>query len=100
MHAETVLVRKPSAIAMVARIVVLTILSTLFCFAVGLLIGIIGISIANAVRGGGINLTHAYRNIAFPFAMVGLTAMLAALLVWEVPRYRRLRKQWRAGSGQ
>jgi len=89
-------IRKPNPYLMAVRLLVLTIGLTLFCFAIGLFFGIIGVVIANAVRGGGINLNLAYRAIAFPFAMVGLVAIFATLLVYELRRYRRQRDEYRA----
>lgn len=85
---------------MLARILVLTVLTTLFCLAVGLFFGIVGVSIANAVRGGGISLAHAYLHVAFPFAAVGLVCALLGMIVWEGRRYRRESGEWLVTSGE
>lgn len=95
MNPEIAPLRKPNPVALVVRVLVLTVLLTLFCFAVGLFFGILGVAIANAVRGGGVDLALAYRKIAFPIALVALVVTFLALMVSETRRYRRQRAEYK-----
>jgi len=61
------------------RVLLLSFLLTLLSFAVCLLLGILGLTISAAGRGIHANMTLAYRDIAFPAALVaGGIALLAA----------------------
>ncbi len=74
---------------LVVRVIVITALATLLSFAVALFLGIVGIMLADMIRGGGMNLANAYRHIAFPIALVALVIALVLALVSEVRHYRR-----------
>jgi hypothetical protein len=64
----------------------MTFLLALLSFAVCLLLGILGLTISAAVRGVHPNLTLAYRDIAFPAAVIaGLIALIASIAI-EVRR--------------
>ncbi len=84
-------VHKPSAALVVVRVVIITVLLTLLSFVVALFFGTVGILLANIAHGGGINMTVAYRDIAFPIAIVIGAAVMVIALVSEVRRYRRAR---------
>lgn len=84
-------VRKPSLFMLAVRVVVVTVLVTLLAFAVALLLGIVGMALANAVHGGGISMAHAYRNIALPVASGVLILAFVAMLTLEIKQYRRQR---------
>lgn len=62
------------------RVLLLSFLLALLSFAVCLLLGILGLTIIAAVRGAHPDLALAYRDIAFPAAVVaGLIALVAAI---------------------
>ncbi len=86
-------VHQPSAALAVLRIVILTVLFTALGFALGLFFGIVGIVLANMIRGGSISMTHAYRTIALPVAIaVGITALVVTTIS-EIREYRRERNK-------
>lgn len=73
------------------RVLLLTFLLTLLAFAVGLLLGILGIVIGATLRGFHPNMTAAYRHIALPIALaVGAVALLVTTVL-EVRNYRQAR---------
>jgi hypothetical protein len=62
------------------RVLLVTFLLALLSFAVCLLLGILGITIAAVARGSHPNLTLAYRDFAFPAAIIaGVVALIAAI---------------------
>jgi len=62
------------------RIGLMSLLLALLSFAVCLLLGILGLTIIAWLRGAQPNLTLAYRDIAFPAAVIGgLTALVASI---------------------
>jgi hypothetical protein len=64
------------------RVLLMTFLLALLSFAVCLLLGILGLTINAAVRGVHPNLTLAYRDIAFPAAVIaGLIALIASIAI-------------------
>jgi len=66
-----------------------TVVVTLLAFAVGLLLGIVGIVIASYVRGVPADLSVAYRYIAAPIAaIVGAIVMVLAIAL-ELRHYRQ-----------
>jgi hypothetical protein len=75
----------------VARVVIITALATLLSFAIALFFSITGIMLVDMIRGGGVNLTSAYRHIALPIALVTLVIALVVNLVVEIRYYRRAR---------
>ena len=71
------------------RVLLVTFLLALLAFAVCLFLGIAGLWIGAVVRGGHPNMTIAYREIAFPAALVaGAIALLAAVIV-EIRHHQR-----------
>lgn len=84
--------RRPSLAMAVGRVILITFLSTVISFAIALFFGIVIIVLANMIRGGGIDMAHAYRDIAFPVAMAVMVVAFVMALVTEVRNYRRLRR--------
>jgi TRAP-type C4-dicarboxylate transport system permease small subunit len=83
--------RKPGIAFLLIRVIVITVLVTLLAFTVALFLGIAGIVFADMIRGGGINLTSAYRHVAVPVACVVMVLAFVASLVNEIRYYRRAR---------
>lgn len=74
-----------------ARVLLVTFLLALISFAVCLFLGIVGLLLSATVRGVHPNMTVAYRQIAFPAAVVAGGASLIVAIVMEV-RHRRREK--------
>jgi glycerol-3-phosphate acyltransferase PlsY len=81
--------RQPHWSVIPARILLITFLLTLLSFAVSLLPGIVGIVIAARLRGLHPNLTLAYRQIAFPVAVVVGTIAFVSASVMEIRHHRQ-----------
>jgi hypothetical protein len=71
------------------RVLLVTFLLALLSFAVCLLLGILGLLISAAVRGVHPNMTIAYREIAFPAAILAGGAALVLAIVMEVRHHRQ-----------
>jgi hypothetical protein len=78
------------------RALLVTFLLALLSFAVCLFLGILGLVISAALRGVRPNLTIAYRQIAFPAAVVAGGAALVASVALEVRYYHRERNEMRS----
>ena len=66
------------------RVLLVSFLLALLSFAVCLLLGILGLVITAGVRGVHPNMTLAYREIAFPAAVLAGAAALVAAIILEV----------------
>ena len=66
------------------RVLLVTFLLALLSFAVCLFLGILGLVVTAAVRGAQPNLAIAYREIAFPAAILAGAAALVMAIVMEV----------------
>jgi|SRR5579864_1320469 len=82
-------IRSPRWYAIPVRVVIVTFVVTLISFAVSLLLGLAGVLLVARVRGLPPDLTVAYRNIAFPLAIVVGAIVLALSLVMEIRHYRQ-----------
>jgi len=71
------------------RVLLVTFLLTLLCFAVSLLLGILGVVVAARLRGLHPNMSIAYRYIALPVAAAGGAFPLISASVMEIHRYRQ-----------
>lgn len=78
-----------------ARVLLVTFLLTLLSFAVCLLLAIVGLLITAALRGSHLNMTIAYRQIAFPAAAVACVAALTVAIAMELRHSRRNRLRLR-----
>jgi ABC-type methionine transport system permease subunit len=95
MAAETHnVMRKPSLGLAAVRVVLITFISTLLSFAVGLFFGIVGVVLVNMAKGGALNMNLAYRHVAFPLAMVATVITFVVTLRWELRRYRQARAEY------
>jgi TRAP-type C4-dicarboxylate transport system permease small subunit len=82
-------VSKPRWHLIPVRVLLVTFLLTLLCFAVSLLLGILGVVIAAGLRGIHPNMPIAYRYIALPVAAVVAAVTLISASVMEIRRYRQ-----------
>ncbi len=73
------------------RVLLVSFLLALLVFAVCLLLGIVGLVISAEVRGVHPNMTIAYRQVAFPAAVLAGAAALVAAIVLEARHGRRQR---------
>lgn len=94
MALQTVSLRKPNKAMVAVRVVLITLLITLFCFAVALFLGIAGIVLVGMIRGGATDLSAAYRHIAFPIAMGAMVIGFVATLVTEIRHYQRMKADY------
>ncbi|MFB3917187.1 MAG: hypothetical protein ACE14M_10690 [Terriglobales bacterium] len=86
--------RKWAVPLLVLRVCVVTFLATIVSFAVALFFGIVTILLVAMIRGGAaINMSYAYRYVAFPVAVGVLVLAFISALIFEVREARRLRFQ-------
>jgi ABC-type uncharacterized transport system YnjBCD permease subunit len=82
-------VRPPHWYGIVVRVCVVTFIGTLLCFAISLLLAILGIVVVSAVRGGHPDMRIAYRVIALPMALVAGSIVFVLALMMEIRHYRQ-----------
>jgi nitrate reductase gamma subunit len=73
------------------RVLLVTFLLTLLCFALSLLLGIFLTAVLAWVRGVNPNMAGAYRHIAIPGAVIAGVATLVSMSILEIRRYQRER---------
>jgi len=83
--------RPPRWYGIPVRVLLATFIGTLICFAVSLLIGILGIVVVSALRGIHPDMRIAYRLIALPMALVAGSIIFGLSLVMEIRRYRQVK---------
>lgn len=81
--------RSPRWYGIPARVLLVTFIGTLLCFAVGLLLAILGTVIVSAVRGIHPDMRIAYRLIAVPMALVAGAIIFFLSLLMEIRHYRQ-----------
>jgi hypothetical protein len=81
------LAAKPRWHLIPVRVLLVTFLLTLLCFAVSLLLGILGVVVAARWRGLHPNMSIAYRYIALPTAATASVVVLISASVMEIRRY-------------
>jgi hypothetical protein len=74
---------------MPVRILLVTFIGTLLCFAVSLLLGIIGTVVVSRVRGLHPDMTLAYRQFAMPVAIVAGTIIFILAVAMEIRHHRQ-----------
>jgi hypothetical protein len=82
-------VRPPRWYAIPARVLLVTFIGTLLCFAVSLLLAIVGTVLVSARRGVAPNMALAYRLIAVPAAVVAGSIIFVLALAMEIRHYRQ-----------
>lgn len=73
------------------RVLLVTFIGTLTCFAVSLLLAILGTVMVSAIRGIHPDMRIAYRSIALPMALVGGAIILVLSCVMEIRHYRQVK---------
>ena len=86
---SAVAARVPRWYGIPIRVLMVTFIGTLTCFAVSLLLAILGTVIFGALRGVHPDMRVAYRQIALPAAAVAGSIILALALVMEIRHYRQ-----------
>jgi len=81
--------RSPRWYGIPVRVFLLTFLGTLLCFAVSLLLAIIGMAVTAALRGVHPDMRIAYRHIALPVALVAGGIIFILALVMEIRHHRQ-----------
>lgn len=81
--------RSPRWYGVPARIVVVTFIGTLLCFAISLLLGIVGVVSVSLLRGIHPDMSIAYRMIALPAALVAGTIIFVLAIAMEIRHYRQ-----------
>jgi len=87
--ANTAASRSPRWYGIPVRVLLATFIGTLVCFAVSLLLGILGTVIASALRGTHPDMRVAYRMIAIPTTLVAGAIIFVLSVVMEVRHYRQ-----------
>ena len=70
------------------RVLLATVIGTLLCFAISLLLGILGTVVVSALRGVHPDMSTAYRFIAIPTALAAGSVILILSAVLEFRHYR------------
>jgi hypothetical protein len=83
--------RPPRWYTIPVRVLLVTFLGTLLCFAVSLFLGIIGTVALSAWRQVNPNMTLAYRRIALPFAVVAGSIIFVLALAMEIRHYHQMK---------
>ena len=89
--ASSRLARSPRWYGIPLRVLLATFIGTLICFAVGLLVGILGTVLVSALRGIHPDMRIAYRLVAIPMACVAGAIIFLLSLVMEIRHYRQLK---------
>jgi hypothetical protein len=81
--------RSPRWYGIPVRVLLVTFIGTLLCFAVSLLMAILGTVAVSRLRGVHPDMTVAYRHIALPMALVAGSIIFVLALVMEVRHHRQ-----------
>ena len=82
-------IRSPRWYGVPVRIFVVTLIGTLLCFAISLLLGIVGVVSLSLLRGMHPDMRIAYRMIALPTALVAGSIIFVLAIALEVRHYRQ-----------
>jgi hypothetical protein len=81
----------PHWYGVLVRILLLTVIGTLLCFSITLLLSLIGTVVAAAIRGVHPDMRIAYRYFAVPIAAVEGGVIFIAASIMEIRHYHRAR---------
>lgn len=73
------------------RVLLVTFVGTLLCFAISLLLGIIGTVTLSQLRGVHPNMTIAYRHVALPAAVAAGCMIFVLVVAMEIRHHRQSR---------
>jgi uncharacterized membrane protein len=83
--------RSPRWYGIPARVLLATFIGTLICFAVSLLVAILGMIAVSVLRGIHPDMRVAYRLIALPMALVAGSIIFVLSLIMEIRHYRQVK---------
>jgi hypothetical protein len=83
--------RPPRWYGIPVRVLLVTSIGTLICFAVSLLLAILGTVMGAALRGVHPDMRIAYRDIAVPVALIAGVIVFILTLIMEIRHYRQAR---------
>jgi uncharacterized BrkB/YihY/UPF0761 family membrane protein len=81
--------RRPHWYGIPVRVGLVTLIGTLLCFAVSLLLSIVGTMVVSAVRHVHPDMRIAYRQFALPMAIVAGSIIFVLSLMMEIRHYRQ-----------
>jgi hypothetical protein len=81
--------RSPHWYGIPVRVLLVTFIGTLICFAVSLLLAIVGTVMGAALHGVHPDMRIAYRHIALPVALAGGSIIFVVILIMEIRHYRQ-----------
>jgi hypothetical protein len=81
--------RTPHWYGIPVRVLLMTFIGTLLCFAVTLLLAIFGTVIVSAIRGANPDMRIAYRHIAVPAALIAGSVIFIVASVLEIRHFRQ-----------
>lgn len=87
--ATTKALRSPRWYGIPVRVGLVTVIGTLLCFAVSLLLAIVGTAIVSAFRHVHPDMRIAYRLIALPMALVAGAIIFVLSLIMEIRHFRQ-----------
>ena len=82
-------VRSPRWYGIPVRVLLVTFIGTLLCFAVSLLLAILGTAVVSGIRGIHPDMQIAYRLVALPFALIAGAIIFVLSVVMETRHYRQ-----------
>ena len=83
--------RPPRWYGIPVRVLLVTLIGTLICFAVSLLLAILGTVMGAVLRGVHPDMRIAYRDIAVPVALIAGVIVFILTLIMEIRHYRQAR---------
>lgn len=81
--------RPPRWYGVAVRVLLVTFIGTLLCFAISLLAAILGTVIVGALRGVHPDMRVAYRHIALPIGLASGCIVFVLALIMEIRHYRQ-----------
>lgn len=83
--------RSPRWYGLPVRVMLITFIGTLLCFALSLLFAIVGTVVLAKMRGVDPDMTVAYRSVALPVSLVAGGVIFVLMMVNEIRRLRQVK---------